>query len=144
MGPLLLLEDVGAVYHTSSDNNEPKSKDPACFAPPFCKQGDLFLSQSTAICQHLGIQYGVAGEPSQAGVMMRTLCNAEDFWGESYRPTKGGKDPAAGKAFAESDRFNKWLVTLQGPPRGSDGPSSEDKECRLFSLNAAGQIPDEL
>lgn len=75
----------------------------------------MYLSQSTAICQHLGIQYGVAGDPSQAGIMMRTLCNGEDFWGEAYRPAKGGKDPAGGAAFAASERFGKWLVTLQGP-----------------------------
>jgi len=114
-GPLLLLEDVGAAYETSSDVAEPKAKDASCFAPPFCKQGELYLSQSTAICQHLGIQFGVAGEPSQAGVMMRALCNGEDFWGEAYRPAKNGKDPAGGAAFAGSERFGKWLVVVQGP-----------------------------
>ena len=40
---------------------------------------------------------------------------ARSFWAECYRPLKGGKDVAAGLSFAKSERFAKWLRTLQGP-----------------------------
>ena len=34
---------------------------PACFAPPFCKDGEgNFVSQSQAICLHLALQCGAA------------------------------------------------------------------------------------
>ena len=114
-GPMLILEDAGMTYTCSSDTDEPKAADPACFAPPFCKDSSGYMSQSTAICQHLGIKLGLAGAPGDMGRQMRATLNAEDFWGECYRPIKGGKDAPAGVAFAQSERFKKWIFTLQGP-----------------------------
>lgn len=114
-GPMLLLEDAGVEYTFSSDVDVPRAKEPSCFAPPFCKDGDVYMSQSLAICQHLGIKYGLAGSPEQQGIMMRTCCNIEDFWGESYRVCKNGKDRESAAAFATSERFGKWLGVLQGP-----------------------------
>jgi len=114
-GPMLMLEDAGVPYTCSSEVSEPKSADPACFAPPFCKDSSGYISQSTAICQHLGVKLGLAGAPSELGREMRATLNGEDFWGECYRPIKGGKDAPAGVTFATSERFTKWLVTLQGP-----------------------------
>jgi len=144
-GPMLLLEDVGAPYTCSSAVNEPKEANPACFAPPFLKDGETFMSQSTAICFHLGIKHGVAGAPEKAGLMMRALGNAEDFWGEAYRPTKGGKDKEAGAAYATGERFTKWLVVLQGPlTSGGDylfgsAPTSVDYHL-LATLRAAQEM----
>ena len=55
------------------------------------------------------------GWPSDSCVCtQRAPCS---FWGECYRPLKGGKEPEAGAEYANSERFTKWLVTLQGPLR---------------------------
>ena len=58
---MLILEDAGMPYTCSSDIDEPKAADPACFAPPFCKDSSGYTSQSTAICQHLGVKLGLTG-----------------------------------------------------------------------------------
>lgn len=114
-GPMLLLEDAGVPYTCSSKISEPKAADPASFAPPFCKDSAGYTSQSTAICQHLGIKLGLCVPPAELGHEMRAALNGEDFWGECYRPAKNGKDAAAGVEYAKSERFSKWLRTLQGP-----------------------------
>ena len=120
-GAMMLLEDIGQPYKTSDEISVPKAKNLACFAPPFCKDEEFYMSQSTAICLHLGMKYGLAPLESLSDAM-RAACNAEDFWGEVYRPIKGGKDREAGAAFAASDRFTKWLMTLEAPLITGGGP----------------------
>ena len=77
-GPMLLLEDAGVEYTCSTEVNEPKAADPACFAPPFCKDSYGYTSQSTAICLHLGIKLGCAGQDAERGRQMRAANNAEE------------------------------------------------------------------
>ena len=48
-GPMLLLEDAGVTYSMDADVSAPRAAEAACFAPPFCKDGDVHMSQSLAI-----------------------------------------------------------------------------------------------
>ncbi len=124
-GPMLLLEDVAASYELSADMDMP-SQAKSCFAPPYCIAPDgTTLSHPTAICLFLGQRHGVAGEEHKLASSMQAALNAEDFWSEAYRAAQGGQDPAAGVAFAASDRFPRWLLVLQAPL-----DDKEEEECR--------------
>lgn len=107
-GPMLILEDSKTSYTWNKINGEARAKivaeNKGVFAPPFLKDGDVVLAQTTSICAYLGKKLGYYPEAKDEFQALMMAQNIADVWAECY-----GKD----LGWMASGRAEQWMACLE-------------------------------
>lgn len=106
------VASVASAFGASSDN----------FAPPILIDGDEHISQSTAVCMHIGNKHGLNANilnPAKAVQYMADLIDLFELGIAGAAKGVGAEGAATFKAYLEGDRFPKILGNLE---RSITGP----------------------
>jgi nucleoside-diphosphate kinase len=77
------------------------------------------MSQTTAICQYLGQEYGMDLKDAQGRAHVNQVANdVADIWSEMYKARTGAD---GGAEFTSSGRLGKWLSHMEGILAASSG-----------------------